>query len=101
EWRHDLSKRYMLAPLGLLGLGMWILCGILLAFAWWRRKRQNKSRIAQWDLEDAARDERERAKSSHTGQIIFAPPYVPWPGEDPLADEPPEDDPPSDPRLLN
>ena len=98
EWRHDLGKRYMLAPLGLLGLGLWILCGILLAFAWWRRKRQNRHRIAQWDLEDAARAERERAKSS---QMIMAPPYVAWPGEDPLADEPPEDDPPSDPRLLN
>ena len=99
EWRADLSKRYMLAPLGLLGLGLWVVCGLLLALAWWRRKRQNRSRIAQWDLEDAARDERERAKTS---TVIVAPPYVPWPGEDPLAEEPEDDPPPtSDPRLMN
>ncbi|MEJ7598316.1 MAG: hypothetical protein WKG01_10435 [Kofleriaceae bacterium] len=94
EWRHDLNKRYMLAPLGLLGLAMWIIVGLLLAVAWWRRKHQNRRRIAQWDLEDAARHERERS------QLIVAPPYVAWPGEDPLAEEP-EDEPPPDPRLMN
>ena len=82
EWRHDLSKRYMLAPLGLLGLAMWIAVAFLLAFAWWRRKRQNRRRIAQWDLEDAARDERERAQRS---QLIVArrtsrgPARIRWP----------------------
>ena len=76
-------QRYLLAPVGLLGLGVWVLCALLLAFAWWKKRRSNKKRMAEWD-----RDE------------VVAPPYVPWPGDDdPLAD--PDDDKPRDPQLMN
>ena len=34
EWRDDLAKRYLLAPIGLLGLALWVLCALLLALAW-------------------------------------------------------------------
>src|SRR5262249_55517805 len=39
EWSSDLSKRYLLAPVGLLGLAVWVLCAMLLALAWWRKRR--------------------------------------------------------------
>ena len=36
----DLSKRYLLAPIGLFGLALWVLCALLLVLAWLRKKRQ-------------------------------------------------------------
>jgi hypothetical protein len=96
EWRDELGNRYLLMPLGLLGAFAWLLCALLLALAWWRRRRQNRRRLDQWDLE-----ERLRRSSSEPGAQVHVPPYVPWPGEDPL-DEPDDDDrPPNDPRWMN
>jgi hypothetical protein len=102
EWRSDLSSRYMLAPIGLLGFALWVLCAVLLAMAWWRRRRQNRRRIAEWDLEDQVR--RSSEPPSPSPAQVIAPPYVPWPGEDPLTTEPDDDDakPKSDPtRWIN
>lgn len=102
EWKADVHNRYMMLPIGLLGLGLWILCSLLLVAAWFRRRRTNRKRIAQWDLEDAAREERERATRGLVVPVV-PPPYVPWPGERPF-DDPDEDaerDPPDEPRLLN
>jgi len=96
EWKLDLGQRYMLMPIGLFGLVLWILCALLLVLAYLRRRRLNKRRIAQWDLEDAQR--RERA-----ARIVNIPPYVPWPGKDPLLDEEELDGEtkPPGPRLMN
>lgn len=96
EWRTDLGNRYLLMPLGLLGAVLWVLCGLLLGLAWWRRRRINRRRLAQWDLEERLR------RSTESGAQVSVPPYVPWPGEDPLDSEPDDDDrPPSDPRWMN
>ena len=89
EWRADLTKRYLMAPVGLLGLAVWVLCALLLTVAWWRRRRHNRRRMAQWDREERARGEE---------LVVIAPPYVPWPGEDPFADEPDE---PDEPKVIN
>jgi len=98
EWRDNLGSRYMLMPIGLLGLMLWILCAILLGFAWWRRRRQNHRRLAQWDFEER---QRQRQRTEPNAQVIV-PPYVPWPGEDPLAADSDEDDPkPDTPRWIN
>jgi len=94
EWRDSLHNRYLLAPIGLLGLAVWILCALLLAYAWARRRRQNRRRLAQWDREERARDDAARSRP------VIVPPYVPWPGEDPLTSEP-DDDRPHDPRSMN
>ena len=94
EWREELQKRYLTAPIGLLGLAVWILCAILLTLAWWRRRRINRRRLAQWDRDERAQDEAVRLRP------IIVPPYVPWPGEDPFADI--EDDRPAeDPKTVN
>ena len=95
EWRESLSGRYMLAPIGLLGLLVWVCCAILHALAWRRRKKQNKLRLAQWDIEEGLRDDEVRSSR------VIVPPYVPWPGEDPLSTEPDDDDGPNGPRLMN
>ena len=55
EWRDDLTTRYLTAPIGLLALGVWVLCALLLVIGYWRRKRQQKRRYAEWDREDAER----------------------------------------------
>ncbi|HET9622724.1 MAG TPA: hypothetical protein VFP84_15230, partial [Kofleriaceae bacterium] len=107
EWKSDLGNRYMLAPIGLLGFVLWVLCALLLALAWWRRRRQNQRRMAAWDLEEQLRRAHEPpspAAASPAPAQVFAPPYVPWPGEDPLTSEPEDDDgkPSGDPtRWLN
>jgi len=93
EWKEDLGRRYRLMPIGLLGFALWILIALLVVLAWWRRRRQGKRKIAQWESEELARRARESS-------LVVAPPYVPWPGEDPLGEEP-EEDKPSDPSLLN
>ena len=86
EWRDDLTTRYLTAPIGLMALAVWILCALLLVIGYWRRKRVNRRRFEQWDREDR---EREAALRSHP---VIVPPYVAWPGEDPLRE--PDDDPP-------
>ncbi len=93
EWRQDLGRRYRLMPIGLIGFAAWIFVGLLLVLAWRRRRSQAKRKVAQWDSEELARRARESS-------LVVAPPYVPWPGEDPLGEEPDEDK-PSDPSLLN
>jgi len=84
EWRGDLGKRYLWAPIGLLGLAVWVLCAILLTLAWWRRRRQNRRRIAQWERDDALHAE------ARDANLVNVPPYIPWPGQDPLGEEPDE-----------
>jgi hypothetical protein len=54
EWKDTLSQHYLFAPIGLFGLGLWILCALLLTLAWRRRRRQNQRRIAQWEREEHA-----------------------------------------------
>jgi len=56
EWESTLSDRYMFAPIGLLGLAVWMLAAVLLALAWRRRRKQNRVRLARWDREERAAD---------------------------------------------
>ncbi len=101
EWKDDLGKRYLWAPVGLLGLAVWFLCAVLLVLGWWRKKRSNRKRMAEWEREER--------------HVVVAPPHVAWPGEDPLGTEPaeaveaadpaepaePSDDGPKPPRWMN
>ncbi len=99
EWKDDLSRRYRMLPIGIIGFALWILAALLLVFAWWRRRRQNRRRLAEWEADEQRR--REAAREAH---LVVVPPYVPWPGDDnPFADVEPDgsDDDPPGPRLLN
>lgn len=96
EWHEDLSKRYLLAPVGLFGLALWVLCAVLLAIAFWRKRRINRRRLGEWERQERREDE----ALARLRPIVVAPPYVPWPGEDPFAEV--EDDNKSDePKLVN
>lgn len=55
EWREDLTTRYLTAPLGVLGLAVWVFCAFLLVLGYWRRKRQQRRRYEEWDREDEQR----------------------------------------------
>jgi len=94
EWREDLSKRYMLAPIGLFGLALWVFCALLLTLAWLRKRRHNRRRLGEWE-----RQERREDEDIARLRPIIIPPYVPWPGEDPFADV--DDDKPDPPKLVN
>ncbi|HSD89799.1 MAG TPA: hypothetical protein VLB44_19845 [Kofleriaceae bacterium] len=97
EWRSDLSKRYFMAPIGLLGLAVWILCALLLMIAWWRKRRYKRRRMGEWEREERETEER----LQRLRPIINPPPYVPWPGEDPFKTNEDDDEPGADPKLVN
>lgn len=62
EWRDELSKRYLSAPIGVLGLAVWIVCALLLTLGWWRRRRYNKWRLAQWERDEQGQHAAELAR---------------------------------------
>jgi hypothetical protein len=105
EWREDVRSRYLTAPMGMLGLAVWIMCSILLVIAFVRRRRINRRRIALWDLEERLADQRRQAeaaaKANEPGRVhpVIVPPYVPLTAESPF-DEDIEDTPP-DPKRWN
>jgi hypothetical protein len=106
EWRDDVRSRYLTAPMGLLGLALWVLCSILLVIAFVRRRRSNRRRIAQWDLEERLADQRRQAeaeaKAREPGRVhpVIVPPYVPLTAESPF-DEVIDDATPPDPKRWN
>lgn len=96
EWRDELTKRYLTAPIGVLGLAVWVACALLLTLAWWRKRRYNKQRLAQWE-----RDEQAQAVSVPEPRHVVGP-YLTWPPaatDDPLADQ--REPPPTDPTRKN
>jgi hypothetical protein len=101
EWRSDLTKRYLMAPIGLFGLALWVLCAILLALAWFRKKRSNRRRLGQWEIEEREASERAAAAERLRPVIVAPPAYVPWPGEDPFAEDDERPSPPEPPKLVN
>jgi hypothetical protein len=100
EWEADLDSRFKMMPIGLFGVALWILCALLLVIAFFRRRHQNKKRIAQWDLEEAARHA-EASIDAAPRAIVTPPPYVPWPGKDPFDDDETDDKPPPPSGLKN
>lgn len=55
EWRTDLVRRYLLMPAGVFATLLWVLAAVLLVLAWRRRKRQGRTRLAQWEADEAER----------------------------------------------
>jgi hypothetical protein len=76
EWRETLSNRYLLAPIGLIGLAVWVLCAVLLALAWRRRRRQNRRRMAQWEREERAYDELMARLEAESRSLDDEPPLM-------------------------
>jgi hypothetical protein len=85
EWQEDLSRRFVLIPAGVFAALIWIFAAALLVLGFWRRRRMNRRRLAQWDREEAEADARRAAWLASV------------PGWDPDADV----DEPDAPRLPN
>lgn len=62
EWQSDLKQRYMFLPIGLLLVSIWLFAGLLVVLAWRRRRRQNKSRLAEWERIEREARERDEAE---------------------------------------
>ena len=61
EWRVDLRDRYLLLPVGMFALGVWVLAALLLIIAFIRRRRRDRAILARWDEEERAREAALRA----------------------------------------
>jgi hypothetical protein len=56
EWFESLRERYLILPVGLFSLGLWVVAAMLLVLAYLRRRRQNRRRLAVWEREERAAD---------------------------------------------
>jgi len=52
EWYDDLRQRYMVVPIGLASLGLWVIAAFLLVLGYIRRRRQNRRRLGEWEVEE-------------------------------------------------
>lgn len=53
EWRASLKQRYMVLPVGLFGLFIWVVAAALLIFGWLRTRRRNRATLRRWEAEEA------------------------------------------------
>ncbi len=88
EWRSRITTRYMLVPIGLFGLAVWIVCAILLALAFVGQRRQEpRGSITAGGRSRAAEDE---AIAKQIAALTDPPPSATPP---PLSTERPGDSP--------
>ena len=57
EWRIDLRDRYMMVPVGMFAMGLWVLASLILIIGFIRRRRQNRAILARWEVEEQARED--------------------------------------------
>jgi hypothetical protein len=57
EWFQDLRDRYWLIPIGLVGVGGWVLGALLLIIAYLRRRARDRRILRRWEVEEAAEPE--------------------------------------------
>ncbi len=98
EWRDDVRERYIMAPAAIIGVVAWLFVAILLVLAWRRKRKLNRIRIAQWDLEERLADQRRQAEEAEKAErlrlIVQVPPTTASRVE-------PEDGDVPDPKLWN
>jgi hypothetical protein len=56
EWYQSLRNRYLLMPVGLIALGIWVIGAIILVLAYLRKRRLSRAKMDEWEEEDRARD---------------------------------------------
>lgn len=56
EWRVDLRERYMMLPIGMFAMAVWVLASILLIVGFIRRRRRDRAILARWEVEEQARE---------------------------------------------
>lgn len=55
EWHESLRQRYLMLPVGMFGILVWIFAAFLLILAYLRKRRLGKRTMARWDREETAR----------------------------------------------
>lgn len=53
EWWESVRKKYLWSLIGMSTLFVWCVGAVLLMWAWWKRRGQNKRRLAQWAEEES------------------------------------------------
>lgn len=56
EWRIDLKDRYMLMPIGMFAMLVWVIAALLLIVGFIRRRRRDRQILAVWGEEERQRD---------------------------------------------
>lgn len=56
EWRIDLRDRYMMLPIGMFAMGVWVLASLLLIIGYVRRRRRDRAILDRWEAEELARE---------------------------------------------
>ena len=59
EWYQSLRQRYLLLPVGLFAMGIWVIAALLLIAGYLRKRRLNRIKLARW-----AEEERTEAAAS-------------------------------------
>ena len=81
EWREELSKRYGYLPMLTGGSVVWVGIVGLMGVGYWRKRRQSKAKLAEWDAEERAADEaatlRARAETSVDAETLALVKRVP------------------------
>jgi hypothetical protein len=70
EWREELDKRFSMLPVLTGGSLIWVLLVGLMVIGYWRRRRQAKAKLLQWEREEALADALARAAASE--QVALA-----------------------------
>ena len=61
EWREDLSRRFLWLPAGVFAMLIWVVAALLLTLGFFRRRRQNRRRLAEWERQEAEAEARRAA----------------------------------------
>jgi hypothetical protein len=73
EWYQNLRQRYLLLPIGLVALGIWVIAAVLLILGYLRRRRQNRRKLARWEAEEASRSSSDPAASGRMEETDPSP----------------------------
>ena len=66
EWRTGLRSRYLLVPAEMFGLAVWCLGAVLLVWAFFKRRRQNNAKLADWEAQELAQEAARATKGRDT-----------------------------------
>ena len=74
EWREELTKRYGYVPVLTGGSIIWVGIVGLMGAGYWRKKRQARAKLAQWEAEERAIDAAVLATKQHANASVAPPP---------------------------
>jgi hypothetical protein len=58
EWKRSLGERYRVLPMVLTGTALWGGIAVLVVVAFWRRRKDQREKLARWAEEEALEEQR-------------------------------------------